>query len=150
MEELTRDKNPDSTDLYKILTHCLIEHYKKRPREPQTAEFLLENFITLFQEQNVPVSSLLESFIDVLGNKIMKNDKVNGYITTAEFQFIDYVVKHETFSIEIGLKLLEILSFVFLNKPFLSKAVTEPILKLISKFKEESSVSEIVLKTIVP
>jgi hypothetical protein len=37
-----------------------------------------------------------------------------------------------------------------LNKPFLASAVTEPILKLIAKFKEDSSVSEIILKTIVP
>jgi len=52
--------------------------------------------------------------------------------------------------VDIAIKLLEILSFTFLNKPFLAKTVTEPMLKLISKFKDDSKVIEIVLKTIVP
>ena len=78
---------------------CLIEHYKKRPREPQTAEFILENFMTLFQEQDVPVTQLLEAFIDVLSSKIIKNDKVNGYLNSSEFKFVDYVIKHEDFSV---------------------------------------------------
>jgi hypothetical protein len=85
-----------------------------------------------------------------LSNKIIKNEKVNGYLTTAEFKFIEYVIKHETLSVETGLKLLEILSFVFLNKPFMSKPISELILCVIKNFKEESRVSEIVLKTIVP
>jgi hypothetical protein len=98
----------------------------------------------------VPVANLLEAFVDVVGNKIIKNDKVNGYLSTAEFNFIDYIIKIEDFNVDIAIKLLEILSFTFLNKPFLAKTVTEPMLKLISKFKDDSKVTEIVLKTIVP
>ena len=50
----------------------------------------------------------------------------------------------------MAIKILELLTFVFLNKPFLAKAAAEPILKIIAKFKKDDKVSELILKTIVP
>jgi len=48
LDQMAAMKNSDAPHLYKTLVRCLLEHYKKRPGEPHTGEFILQNFIQLF------------------------------------------------------------------------------------------------------
>ena len=83
-------------------------------------EFYLDNFVALFKDQDdIPITRMVEPFIDLLTENV-HNTKLHGYISTAEFNFVTHVINHEKFIPEIGVKLLELLAFVYLNRPFLA------------------------------
>jgi len=43
----------------------------------------------------MPAIILLEPFMDVLIEKVEKNPKFNGYISTIEFKFLDHILCNE-------------------------------------------------------
>ena len=145
MEDMMRNKNTDSPFLYKILIYSVLQHYKSKPGDVMVGEFYLDNFVSLFKDEaDIPIARMVEPFIDLLQDKMQRNTKLSGYISTAEFNFVTHVINHEKFSDRICNQLLDLLTFVYLNRPFLAQAASVPLLKLITQFKLNSKVVEIV------
>jgi len=46
---------------------------------------------------------MVEPFIEILNDKVQKNQKLAGYISTAEFNFVTHIINHEKFSEKICL-----------------------------------------------
>ncbi len=81
----------------------------------------------------MPASILIDPFVDILIDKVQKNPKINGYISTVEFSFLQHIITHEKISTDLSLKLLRLFYFVIVTKPFLAHYTFDLLFELISK-----------------
>jgi hypothetical protein len=71
-------------------------------------------------------------------------------MTTPEFKFITYCVSHEKFGLEVSTKILEMLAYIYVNRPFVARLAAVPMIKLIQVFMTDPAIKESVMKNIVP
>ena len=138
LEKFALSKNSHAPVLYKIITFALVENYS----EMETKEFIINNFLYLFDQIEVPLKILLEP--------LSKHLTISGVydFNLLDFHFFSKIGRHDQLNVKFGLMFVDSLAKLFVEHEFYAKVIGEIILDIIERFSDEIVFQEYLVKFI--
>jgi len=125
---------------------------------------VVSSFLELFKNQDsIPVGVMLEPFVQVLFEKVTttkpavspmappqnRPKSLPGFLTTVEFQLITYVTGHQKISEKVAYQMLDLLIYVYLNRPFLGNVCKVALMQVITQFKDDLEIRSLVNESLI-
>ena len=135
LDVFTNERNKYAPILYKTLTFLTVENHN----DSETREFMLRNFISLFNgSQSIPVAILLEH--------LLKQLKLSAGITyiynTFDFELFLVVTRHPRMNPKLCVMLLDVLAKIVLQDVTFSTVGANVFILALQRFSREPSVQE--------
>lgn len=139
LENFAAERNPYAPIIYKTLTFCLIENHS----DNDVREYITHNFCTIFeQSHSIPVGIMVEPLV-----KQLQTMDTNMYtLNVFDFKLLDVLANHSRLAIKNAIQLLDALAKIYLNDVTFAHTSMPPITKIISRFVEEDTMQEYLLK----
>ena len=132
-------KNHYAPIIYKAITFSLMENYQVL----EIREFVISNFITLFNEHNkIPMVILVDPFI----KQIQLSDSINFTYNTIDFKFFIKIIRDPKLNIKNVIQVLDIFARIVLNDTLFIGIAKDSFIEIIKKRMPDESIKDYIDK----
>jgi hypothetical protein len=139
LEMFSKRRNSFAPIIYKTVTFSLVENHQN----PGLREFILNNFVTLFEaDTTIPVGVVA----DPLLKQMHVSEDDSYHYNTFDFDFFVCLARSEQLKLKTAVKMLDLLSRIYIHDYIFTKAASIPFMLITSRFVDAEPIQEFVVK----